>query len=417
MGIHPLKPAGTDSIREGDNVIRTLAAATVSAIAKDHFVGVVGTQGDYDNADVGEHVKVTLRATDEEGDPYTEPNATTNENLMLYAKFVGDNDTQPELFITDGTNRIQLTSGGVIGGSGSLLLESTSGASIVLNNTTDSDAEGARESVIEVKGLTATSEIEHTLIKISASHDLSDADVNTYAGKIVIDINDGSSNTIANNKTTITITSDDIDMGGLVLKNIGTPVDGTDAVTKDYADATFIDVVHNSSSISVPDLEANPDWADFDGDPLNGDSTSDDGNFFVIDSYTEESAYSGDVYEFTGKVVFKIRNRDCDMAAGIAVISKIAYDGQIGTTNTVEDISYVFMDTNLSDYYPQYMTATVHGYITLAPNGSLQNPTGLILQLKESPDRTGAYDDKWGENIWQKFEVIRLKRGDAYEDE
>lgn len=108
-------PAGSDSPKQGDDRIREIKAAIQERENVDHYWPLSGTT--VDDADAGEHRKVTLRVG-------SAPSAVANKGF-LYAK---DVSAKAELFYRDEDgNEIQLTSGGILNStsefvSGDLLL-------------------------------------------------------------------------------------------------------------------------------------------------------------------------------------------------------------------------------------------------------------------------------------------------------
>ena len=96
-------PAGSDDPREADDRMREIKTAAQEVIATDHYMpNSSGTL--YDDADRGEHVKVTLRVGDA-------PTVEADKGY-LYAK---DVDDKAELhYIDEDDNETQLTSAGAL---------------------------------------------------------------------------------------------------------------------------------------------------------------------------------------------------------------------------------------------------------------------------------------------------------------
>lgn len=95
------KPASTDSIRSGDDVIRDLAAGVVQIVGVDHYMST-NPHGEADAA-VGEHAKITLRELADD------PTAVTDKGFV-YTKNVSN---ATELFWEDAAGIVkQLTTGG-----------------------------------------------------------------------------------------------------------------------------------------------------------------------------------------------------------------------------------------------------------------------------------------------------------------
>jgi len=91
------KPSGSDSISQGDDIIRNDKEYLEDTLSRDHhFPGTYGT-------DAGEHKKVTLR--EQSADP-----SSSSDKGILYTK---DVDGVTELFYIDSSGNVkQLTSGG-----------------------------------------------------------------------------------------------------------------------------------------------------------------------------------------------------------------------------------------------------------------------------------------------------------------
>ncbi len=106
--IDPTEPEGGANPKLGDDSIRTLAAAVVEFLQKNHYTGSANVNGGYDDDAAGEHTKITFNA------PLANDPSNTANKGDLYIK---DVNGTVELFWQDevsANDAVQLTSGGKI---------------------------------------------------------------------------------------------------------------------------------------------------------------------------------------------------------------------------------------------------------------------------------------------------------------
>ncbi len=104
--IDPTEPEGGANPKLGDDTIRTLAAAVIEYLQKNHYTGSANVNGGYDDDAAGEHTQITFNA------PLANDPANTANKGDLYIKDVSG---KAELFFQDEDgDAIQITSGGKI---------------------------------------------------------------------------------------------------------------------------------------------------------------------------------------------------------------------------------------------------------------------------------------------------------------
>jgi len=212
-------PDTGEPLKFGASRIRELKQGIIELWGIDHYTGSASS-GSYNDPDAGKHKQVSL--VDASGD------------ALGTISVIEDPDGNPELFFTDqADNQVQLTAGGEFG----TVADGVSAyPKLRLLNTQATNADGDFKGEVVFEGRNGV------ISKIVGSHYGTEDD---EKGRLKLEVSDGSA------FKTVEINEEEIDCGGLPVKNIGEPVDDTDAVTKEYVDSK---ITSASESIAVSGL-------------------------------------------------------------------------------------------------------------------------------------------------------------------